>query len=43
MIPPTLRDSMRQALFLSTLLLLMPLSGCLSGTDALSEGDQEGM
>ena len=34
---------MRQALLLSTLLLLMPLSGCLSGADASSNDDQDTM
>lgn len=41
--PPTLQRYMRQALFLSTLLLLMPLSGCLSEADASSKGDQDEM
>lgn len=43
MIPPTLRENMRQALFLSTLLLLMPLSGCLSGDEGTSQEGQDDM
>ncbi len=34
---------MRQALFLSTLLLLMPLSGCLSGDEGTSQEGQDDM
>lgn len=34
---------MRQALFLSTLLLLMPLSGCLSGDEGTSREGQDDM